>query len=275
MPLYIDIHDVPGSTIAEVAKAHEMDVAMQEKYGVKYRRYFFNHECGKLFCLVDAPNPEAAVQVHREAHGLEAKRLIEVQPELADAFLGGGKVVNGAVMLPDASADQLDPAVRTIIFTDIVNSTAFTQQLGDEKAMELLHKHDSIVRDALAQTNGREVKHTGDGIMASFSSAVAAMRCAAHMQRAFDATQAMDLPVKVRIGAAAGEPIDHNKDIFGSTVQMAARLCAHAEPDEILVSNVVAELCIGKGLHFECRGEVTLKGFDRPVHVHAVHWRDA
>ncbi|MGI9115369.1 MAG: nickel-binding protein [Chthoniobacterales bacterium] len=271
----MDIQKIPGITPEAVAKAHEMDLVTQEKYGVEYRKYFLNHEAGKVFCLVHAPSAEAAEHVHREAHGFVADKIIEVTPpELADAFLGGGPVIDGAVMLPDSSASKIDPAVRTVIFTDMVNSTGLTQQLGDELAMELLHTHDSIVRGALAQTNGREVKHTGDGIMASFVSAVAAMRCAARIQRALAASEATHHPVTVRIGAAAGEPVDRDNDIFGTTVQLAARLCAHAGPSEILVSNVVAELCIGKGLKFGPRGEVSLKGFDQPVNVHAVEWRE-
>ncbi len=275
MPLYLDIHEIPGATPEQVAKAHEMDMAMQEKYGVEYRKYWFNHECGKVFCLVEAPSPEAAIHVHREAHGLEAKKLIEVQPEMADAFLGEGKVVNGAVLLPDAS-DKLDPAIRTIIFTDIVESTSLTQALGDDQAMELVNIHDRVVRAALSGTNGREVKHTGDGIMASFVSAAAAVRCTAQIQRelAARAERQSELPFQIRIGAAAGEPVERANDIFGSTVQLAARLCAHAQPQEILVSSVVADLCMGKGLAFRQLGEVLLKGFDRAVNVHAVEWRN-
>ena len=108
--------------------------------------------------------------------------------------------------------------------------------------------------------------------MASFLSAASAVRCAAKIQRELAQREDGELPVKVRIGSAAGEPVERDNDIFGSTVQLASRLCSHAQPDQILVSNVVAELCIGKGLKFHPLGEVLLKGFDRPIHVHAVHW---
>jgi class 3 adenylate cyclase len=130
------------------------------------------------------------------------------------------------------------------------------------------------VRDALAACKGREVKHTGDGIMASFVSAAAAVRCAAQIQRELAAREKerTEHSIKVRVGCAAGEPVESNNDIFGSTVQLASRLCTHAEPDQILVSNVVAELCIGKGLTFQALGEKSLKGFDQPVNVHAVDW---
>jgi class 3 adenylate cyclase len=72
------------------------------------------------------------------------------------------------------------------------------------------------------------------------------------------------VPIQVRIGAAAGEPVENHMDLFGSTVQLAARLCALAQPAQSLVSNVVAELCIGKGLAFRDLGEVSIKGFERP-----------
>src|SRR5207302_9626756 len=114
----------------------------------------------------------------------------------------------------------------------------------------------------------------GDGIMASFISAAAAVRCAAQIQRelAQRAREQNNHPIKVRIGGAAGEPVERNSDIFGSTVQLAARLCSHAQPEQIVVSSVVADLCIGKGLVFRSLGEVPLKGFDRPTYPHAVAW---
>lgn len=142
--------------------------------------------------------------------------------------------------------------------------------------MELLGLHDTVVRKALTDSDGREVKHTGDGIMASFVSAVAAIKCATQVARDL-AKQRQDdpsCPLKVRIGIASGEPVEHHSDIFGSTVQLAARLCACAEPEQILISNVVAELCLGKKLRFEDVGHLTLKGFDQPIRAHAVAWVD-
>jgi class 3 adenylate cyclase len=106
--------------------------------------------------------------------------------------------------------------------------------------------------------------------MASFFSAVAAARCAARIHRALADQQNRDMPIKVRIGAAAGEPVENHQDLFGTTVQLAARLCAHAQPAQSLVSNVVAELCLGKGLAFQDLGEIPLKGFAQPVKIHAI-----
>jgi len=279
MPLYMDIHELHGETPEDIAKAHLLDVKTQDKYGVNYHKYWFNESAGKVFCLCEAPNAEAANRVHLEAHGKVAEKIIEVTPpEVAEGFLGGVETnAVGAVVLSGGGRDARDPGIRTVLFTDIVESTTMTQSVGDEVAMLLLAVHDNVVRDALAALGGREVKHTGDGIMASFVSSAAAVKCAARVQREMRKQKEEGKhaqPIEVRIGVAAGEPVEHHSDLFGCTVQLAARLCAHAEPEQILVSNVVSELCLGKGLRFQDLGELTLKGFDHPVRAHAVEWTD-
>jgi class 3 adenylate cyclase len=278
MPLYMDIHELGEASVEDVAKAHVADLEAQEKHGVNYLKYWVNEKCGKVFCLVEAPNAEAANSCHREAHGLVAQKIIEVQPELADGFLGRDIETNpaGAVLLPGDASDERDPGIRTVLFTDIVDSTTLTQSLGDEAAMALFDVHNTVVRNALANLGGREVKHTGDGIMASFISAAAAVKCATQIQRelAKHTENQRERPIKVRIGAAAGEPVEQHDDLFGCTVQLAARLCSYASPEQILVSNAIAELYLGKGFAFQDVGEVVLKGFDRPVRAHAVAWAD-
>jgi class 3 adenylate cyclase len=279
MPLYMDIHNLgEGTTPEDVAKAHAKDMETQRKYGVEYTKYWVNEKAGKVFCLAHAPSAEAAEQVHREAHGLLPDKIIEIQPELAEGFLGGVETnAAGAVIFPGGGADARDPGIRTVLFTDVVNSTTLTQSLGDEAALAILGVHDAIVRDALFALGGREVKHTGDGIMASFVSAASAVRCAIQIQRELARHEEAnpERPLKVRVGAAAGEPVEQNNDLFGSTVQLAARLCSHAQPEQILVTSAIAELCIGKGLQFEDLGEVALKGFGYPVRAHAAAWRQA
>ena len=277
MPLYMDIHTLGEVTAEDVAKAHAADVKVQGKYGVEYLKYWVNENCGKAFCLVHAPNPEAANTVHREAHGMVAEKLIEVEPEVAEGFLGGTEVNPwGAVLLPGGAPDERDPGVRTVLFTDIVGSTSMTQQLGDEAAMELVHLHDSIVRNALTNADGREVKHLGDGLMAAFVSAASAIKCAIEIERDLVKRRAEqpESPLEVRIGIASGEPVEHHNDLFGTTVQLAARLCSCATAGQILVSNVVAELCVGKKLRFQDLGPLSLKGFENPLRAHAVAWTE-
>jgi class 3 adenylate cyclase/pimeloyl-ACP methyl ester carboxylesterase len=159
----------------------------------------------------------------------------------------------------------------TILFTDMEGSTTQTQRLGDAAAQEVLRMHNKIIRDALKEHGGSEVKHTGDGVMASFGSARSALGCAVDIQRGLADTDG----IRVRIGLNAGEPIAEEQDLFGSSVQLAARVCAKAEAGQILVSNVVRELAMGKGFLFSDIGDVVLKGFEDPVRLYEVPWRDA
>ena len=172
---------------------------------------------------------------------------------------------------------SVEGAPLTILFTDMESSTAITQRLGDARAQELVRVHNSVVREALAEHGGSEIKHTGDGIMASFASASAGVACAVAIQRALESHnqgegQALD-PVHVRIGLNAGEPVVEDSDLFGTAVQLASRICDRAEPGEILASNVVRELVAGKGFLFADRGEVEMRGFEDPAHIYEVGWR--
>ncbi len=158
-----------------------------------------------------------------------------------------------------------DRALQTVLFTDIEASTPLTQRLGDEGAQELLRGHNTTVRTPLDEHGGREVKHTGDGIMASFPSAVSAVTAALQIQRGLAGGE-----VRVRVGLNAGEPIAEDDDLFGTAVQLAARVTDRAEPGQVLVTRVVADLCAGKTFSFGSLGDVTLKGFDEAVELFEV-----
>jgi class 3 adenylate cyclase len=179
--------------------------------------------------------------------------------EIIHEFLREGSVE------PTKEEHVVSGAFRTILFTDLESSTALTQAVGDAKAQDVLHGHNDAVRAALAAHDGEEVKHTGDGIMASFGSAVSAVEAALAIQRDLAGGE-----VRVRVGLNAGEPIQEEGDLFGGSVQLAARVCDRAEPGQVLVSNVVRELCTGKLFQFADQGEATLKGFPEPVRLFTV-----
>jgi class 3 adenylate cyclase len=173
----------------------------------------------------------------------------------------------------EAPTEPVASGLVTIMFTDMEGSTSLTQRLGDARAQDVLRTHNTIVRDALKAHSGSETKHTGDGIMASFTSASKALDAAVAIQRTFtDHNESAETPIRVRIGLNAGEPVAEDEDLFGTAVQLAARICAHAEPSQILASNVVRELAAGKGVMFSDRGEVTLRGFEEPVRLYEVRW---
>lgn len=272
MPIYMDIHRGTEASVDEVHAAHLSDLEAQEKYGVKYLKYWFNPSSTTVCCLVEGPNPEACEAVHREAHGLTPDKIIEVEEDVVQAFLGDSVDAGfGRMVRPTGTPDG---GFRTVLFTDIVDSTALTQKLGDAGVVKLLEIHDRIIRRYLDTHGGREVKHTGDGIMASFPSAEKAIRCAIAIQREFARhnEERPDRSISVRIGLSAGEPVESNQDLFGATVQLARRVCDEANAGKIYVSNVVRELCLGKNFQFAGLGARDLKGFPDPVIVHEVGW---
>lgn len=175
---------------------------------------------------------------------------------------------------PTKEEDQRAPLA--VLFTDIVGSTRMTVTIGDDAAQYVVRTHNRIVRSALTNFHGREIKHTGDGIMASFATVSNAVEAAIEMQRRVAANNAAegDVPLHLCIGINAGEPVVEDDDLFGVTVQLSARLCAAAESDQIIVSEVVRGLCTGKPIRFESRGTKEMKGFKEPVPIYEVAWQD-
>jgi class 3 adenylate cyclase len=268
MPLYMDRHEVPiDFTPSDAADAHARDMKTQAKYGVDYITYWFDHHSCRGFCLVEGPSAEAVEAVHREAHGDVASKIIEVDRTTVEAFLGNiDRLAEGQ--------EYVATAFRAILFTDLVGSTQLTQRLGDARVMGLIRAHDAIVDDAIGAGGGRRVKHTGDGVMASFTSVSRAVEAAIAIQRSVVLhNERYDVPFEVRIAVSAGEPVTENDDLFGAAVQLAARVCSSCEGGRILVSSAVRELCLGKGLQFEDEGLIPLRGFDEPMRVFEVAWR--
>jgi class 3 adenylate cyclase len=156
-----------------------------------------------------------------------------------EAFLG--RVQDGSPRAGDMHA-HADGALRTIMFTDIVGSTEITARVGDLIATELVRAHDAIVRRALRQCGGREVKHTGDGIMASFDVSQVAVDCAKRIIDAFNCHNLRNSqPICVRIGLDAGQPVSDSNDLFGSTVQLAvSSVCGSTAQRDISIRTCTA-----------------------------------
>jgi class 3 adenylate cyclase len=270
VPIFLDRHDLSGLTAADIAEAHRKDLEVQGTYGVKFLTYWFDETRGTGFCLIDAPDIHTAMRVHDEAHGDVAKDVIEVDLSAVQAFLGR---VTDPEPHPVTREVPIDSALRAIMFTDIVGSTSMTERLGDVRSVEMVRAHDALVRRALRDQGGRVVKHTGDGIMASFEETLASVHCARSIQQAFEAFNlASKEKLRVRIGIDVGEPVADSNDLFGATVQLAARLCQSAEPESILISHAVQDR-VSKALQTTRTGPYDLKGFPKPVEAFSVEWR--
>jgi class 3 adenylate cyclase len=260
----MDRHDLQGESAEDVATAHARDLEVQDTYGVSFLSYWFDEASGSAFCLARASGADEMETVHRESHGLIPNEIIPVSEDAVLQFLG--EVHN------PANESEVTSAFRTILFTDIEGSTALAEKLESAKFVELLNEHDLIVRRALFASRGREIKHTGDGIMASFDEVSDALECALAIREGFRArNETSSTPLGVRIGLAAGEPVDRDGDLFGPTVNLASRLCSASEPDSVLVSEDVHELGSSIGFAFTELDRRSLKGFAEPVRAFEFH----
>ena len=209
-------------------------------------------------------------------------RFVALEGDIGNCYFGDTSYLEtltqfldeGRVQEP-ASEPMEAGAFRTILFTDVEGSTALTQRLGDAKARELLREHERMVRESLKAHGGAEVKTMGDGLMVSFPSATQALECAIAMQRAFaEHSRSADEPIRVRVGLNAGEPVAEDHDLFGTAVQLARRIGDHAEPEQVLASDLVRGLAAGKGFSFSPQADIKLKGFEDSLQLYEVSWRE-
>jgi class 3 adenylate cyclase len=163
------------------------------------------------------------------------------------------------------SAVEPDRVLATVLFTDIVGSTEKAAELGDRRWRELLDNHHTTIRRNLERFRGREVKTTGDGILATFDGPARGVRCACAIDDGI-----RPLGIDVRAGLHTGECEMMGDDVGGIAVHIGARVASLAGPREVLVSNTVKDLVAGSGLRFADRGSQSLKGVPGKWHIYAV-----
>jgi adenylate cyclase len=258
-----------GSTLF-IAGACE---AMRQTHGLRHRQFvrLLERALGAI------GHPKSAA--HRIADKYEEYLM---EPQYIGIFRAGSEAINkfadgderAVNGFADSIKDWRNPKAKStsdgllaVMFTDIVGSTKMTQDHGDEGAQTVVRVHNRIVRSALKMHGGTEVKHTGDGIMASFTRPGAAVTSAIVMLEGLKAHNAKGdgLPLHMRIGINSGEPIVEDNDLFGTTVQMAARICDAAETDQLLVSSIVRDLYSGQTIKFDASGQYGMKGIAEPV----------
>jgi class 3 adenylate cyclase len=167
--------------------------------------------------------------------------------------------LTGSISAPDS-----DRVLATVLFTDIVGSTAKAEHVGDRRWRNLLDAHHTIVRRELASYRGQEVKSLGDGFLATFDGPARAVRCACAIAEAMG-----PLEIQVRSGLHTGEIEVTEGDVQGIAVHIAARVSALAGPGEVLVSRTVRDLVAGAGLRFYERGTHALKGVQESIELYA------
>ncbi len=163
-----------------------------------------------------------------------------------------------------APPDDTDRVLATVLFTDVVGSTARAVEIGDKKWRDLLERHNGVVRNELTRFRGREVKTIGDGFLATFDGPARGVRAAQAI-----VSGVRDIGLEVRSGLHTGECEMLGEDVGGIAVHIGARIAAKAGPNEVLVSSTVKDLVAGSGIDFADRGEHELKGVPGEWHLFA------
>jgi class 3 adenylate cyclase len=205
------------------------------------------------------------------AEHLPNARMVEFEGDDHAFFFQGTEEWLGALQefLTGARAvGETDRVLATVLFTDIVDSTRTAVELGDKSWREVLERHQRAVRDDLAHFNGREVKSTGDGFLATFDGPGRAINCAQAILQSSE-----PLGISVRAGLHTGECEVMGEDIGGIAVHIAARVSALARARELVVSRTVKDLVAGSGIEFSDRGTHTLKGVPDTWQLYAVEAR--
>ena len=245
MPLYMDIHFVNEVSVDDTRKAHLADLAVQEKYGVKYLQYWFNEKAGTIFCLMEGPDKESCEATHREANGISACQIVEVEGGLYDIFMGENqKLDHGLVRHEDG---MIDTGNRYILTLDILANT----QISDSVEYDQLKLPKQSKKRALAiidECNGKEVRTAGfDCIIAVFKSPEKILRCAHEIKKELlksntDTAESRD-DVTFNMGISVGQPLTEKEGFFEKAIQASRRLCMIGSDKEIITSRLFEEIC--------------------------------
>lgn len=181
MPIFIDRHDVPRLTARDAAEVHAKDIEVQHIFDCSTMTYWIDEDRDNAFCLVEAPNKEAVIEMHNKAHGMVPNEIIEVDNGMIMAFLGR---IQDPVSQEVSGTSELsifcDPAFRFLLVIDIKDRDIFSHRYGAELHNKLIEKFTREVRKSIQDYKGRPVDHY-DEFIASFSSVTHAVDCAVNI----------------------------------------------------------------------------------------------
>lgn len=243
MPLYMDIHFVGAASLEDTRKAHLQDLAVQEKYGVVYHQYWFNKEAGTVYCLMEGPDKESCAATHREANGLAACQIVEVEGGIYDLFMGGNqKIDHGLVRHNDG---KIDTGYRYILTLNIVTRTNGLDQIDFDQL--ILPEGPKTTALLIINENGGKEVRTGcfGSIIAVFETPDRALKSAHEVQKEFSelTSSPVNDNILFSIGISVGQPLTEKGGFFETAIRMSQRMCLIAGEKEIIASRLFEELC--------------------------------
>lgn len=238
MPIYMDLHIVPGVNAKDVAQAHSMDVLMEKEHSCKCLTYWIDEVRGHVFCLIDAPSKESVTELHARAHGLVPNKIIEVESSLVQAFLGRITDPENAALTDNGLIIMDDTSYRILMHLQIMDPVLLQQTAGAEKAAQILQIFKKQIKEQIIQQNGRVVTAEADELIASFIEGNKALSAAYEIMQ-----QLQDYPeAALRISIHAGEPVTQSDKLFGDTIQLLKRMNSFQREQTITMTSGIREL---------------------------------
>ena len=238
MPIFMDLHIVPGDNAKDVADAHSMDVLMEKEHNCKCLTYWIDELRGHVFCLIDAPDKESVLELHNRAHGLAPHKIIEVEPGLVHSFLGritdpenAQLTENGLIILDDTS-------FRVLMSMKITDPALLHELYPAEEVKQITNLFFETACTELLRQNGREVQKEANLLVASFVSGEKAVTTALAVQEQLKELNQLGLCISIH----AGEPVMQTDRLFGDTLQMLKQMIFLKREKSIRITTGVKEL---------------------------------
>ncbi len=240
MPLFLDLHDLPeGITAAHVAEMHQADLDLEHKYNCRGLTYWCDEKRKTAFCLIDAPNKQALIDLHENAHGAIPTRIIEVNDTIVESFLGR---IEDPEKSKNISLNIInDPAFRTLMVVKLKSKTLRATEINTLKAA--IRGYTTSIKNLTSQYNGRIVKQEANTFLMSFASVTDAIHCGIKIKNSHHSVITPDLEFK--IGISAGTPVTEKDSIFEDTIKTSNYLSDVAKGG-FSISNVVKDLYEGE-----------------------------
>lgn len=241
----MDFHELDqfsDETIQQLKDGHKLDLAAQSKYKVRYRHYYVSKENKRAFCVMEGPDKESCEAVHREAHGIVACNIVEVELNQFGLMMGSQlSDFDGLHLHEDGT---IDSGLRTVLF---INTVVFTSnsRIDPMELSNYCHNYSNELMDVLSRWGGREVSSSRNETIFAFTSCANAVHCGYRLQEKISCMNKNLEDKKIRfettIGLNAGEPVTSDSKFFGETLQLAKRLSYAGRDGDIIISSCVSE----------------------------------
>ncbi|HLV14173.1 MAG TPA: nickel-binding protein [Xanthomarina sp.] len=240
MPLYLDLHDLPdGVSAKHVAEMHQADLGIEHKYNCRGLTYWCDEKRKTAFCLIEAPNKESVLNLHKNSHGAVPQRIIEVNDTIVESFLG-------RIEDPEKSQNTHlniinDPAFRTIMVIKILNNSLKTLHKNTFKTAN--RNNIKLINSLIINFNGRLVQHTNNSFLVSYASVTDAIHCGIKIKEYHSSVTSPH--VKFKIGISAGIPVTEKEGLFEDTIKTSNYLCNIIKGD-FTITKAVKDLYEGE-----------------------------